>query len=125
METQPPEAENRGNQDAGRMIIIGSSSPGWLARPWTLLLLLWLAAAWPARAERVTVYTNATFAPLVIDGNTGLYPEMVAYLNRLKLDDCDFALETMPRKRLQAELDKGTLDGIVIGMTPSWWDGST
>ncbi|MTW04184.1 transporter substrate-binding domain-containing protein [Duganella ginsengisoli] len=79
-----------------------------------------MGASAPATADRVTVYTNATFAPLFIDQKTGLYPEMVAYLNQLKLDGIDFALETMPRKRLQAQLDNGTLDGIVIGMAPQW-----
>lgn len=74
----------------------------------------------PAQAARVTVYTNATFAPLVIDGKSGLYPDLVAYLNSLNLDGIEFVLESMPRKRLQAELENGSLDGIVIGMTPQW-----
>ncbi|MES2128838.1 MAG: transporter substrate-binding domain-containing protein [Pseudomonadota bacterium] len=87
-------------------------------RRW-LLALFWLACG-AAHAERITVYTNATFAPLVIDAKTGLYPEAVAYLNRLKLDGIEFRLATMPRKRLQVELDAGTLDGIVIGMMPEW-----
>jgi polar amino acid transport system substrate-binding protein len=77
-------------------------------------------AAAPAYAERVAVYTNATVAPLVIDKTTGLYPELVAYLNRLQLDGIEFTLVTLPRKRLQVELDQGTLDGIVIGMVPQW-----
>lgn len=92
-------------------------------RQWGLTCLLLLFAALPAipaMAARVTVYTNATVAPLVIDQKTGLYPELVAYLNQLKLDGLDFHLATMPRKRLQAELENGTLDGIVIGMMPQW-----
>jgi polar amino acid transport system substrate-binding protein len=93
-----------------------------LVRRW-VMVLAWLAlcgTGLPAVAARVTVYTNATVAPLVVDSKSGLYPELVAYLNQLKLDGIDFVLETMPRKRLQAELENGTLDGIVIGMAPQW-----
>lgn len=89
-------------------------------RQWVLACLLLPSVALPAGAARVTVYTNATVAPLVIDQKTGLYPELVAYLNQLQLAGLDFHLVTMPRKRLQAELEKGTLDGIVIGMMPQW-----
>ncbi len=88
-----------------------------------LIALLWLAccmAGPSAHAERVTIYTNATIGPLVIGERSGLYPELVAYLNRLKPGGTEFALVTMPRKRLQVELDSGKLDGIVIGMTPQW-----
>jgi polar amino acid transport system substrate-binding protein len=102
------------------MSAVASISKSVLRLLWALAWLVLSGAVPPAGAARVTVYTNATFAPLVIDGKTGLYPEMVAYLNQLKLDGVDFALETMPRKRLQAELDHGTLDGIVIGMMPQW-----
>lgn len=84
--------------------------------------LLWLAMlpAGPAHAEQVTVYTNATYAPLVIDQKTGLYPELIACLNRLKPGGFEFTLVSIPRKRLQLALDQGTLDGIVIGMIPEW-----
>jgi polar amino acid transport system substrate-binding protein len=73
-----------------------------------------------ASAETVTVFTNATFPPLVVDAKIGLYPETVAYLNQLKLEGFDFVMETLPRKRLQILVENGTLDGIVIGMMPQW-----
>lgn len=86
-------------------------------------MLLWLAIIMgspAARAEHVTVYTNATVGPLVIDGNSGLYPELVTYLNQLKPGGLEFTLVRLPRKRLQLELERGTLDGIVIGLMPQW-----
>lgn len=86
------------------------------------MLLLAATMLQMVRAETVTVYTNASFAPLVIDARTGLYPETVAYLNRLKIEGLDFKLNTMPTKRLRLLLDSGQLDGIVIGMTPEWFD---
>ena len=87
-----------------------------------LLFLLFLALCPPGWAETVNVYTNATFPPLVIDAKLGLYPELVEYLNGQKDTDLEFVLETLPRKRLQALLEGGNLDGIIIGMMPQWFD---
>lgn len=93
-------------------------------RPRLFALMLFLAglAAAAARAEVVTVYTNASFAPLMIDGKRGLYPELVDYLNRRKLGELSFKLAYLPRKRLQVKLEEGSLDGIVIGMMPTWFN---
>jgi polar amino acid transport system substrate-binding protein len=85
--------------------------------------LFWLAicmAGGAAHAERVTVYTNASVAPLVINARAGLFPELVAYLNQLKPGGLEFTLVHVPRRRLQMALDDGKLDGIVIGLTPEW-----
>lgn len=80
--------------------------------------LLLLAAA--ARAQTVNVYTSANFAPLMLDGGQGIYPDLVAHLNRQNSGGPTFVLRYMPRKRLQVKLEEGTLDGIVIGMMPEW-----
>ena len=69
-----------------------------------------------ARAETITVYTSANFAPLVIDGSRGIYYEAIDYLNKQAGDGTQFRLAYLPRKRLQMRLEDGTLDGIVIGM---------
>lgn len=82
------------------------------------LASLMLAAA--ARAETVNVYTSANFAPLVLGGGQGVYPDLVAHLNRQNIGGLQFTLRYMPRKRLQVKLEEGTLDGIVIGMMPQW-----
>jgi polar amino acid transport system substrate-binding protein len=79
---------------------------------------LLLAAS--ARAENVNVYTSANFAPLMLGGGQGIYPDLVAHLNRQKIGSLTFTLRYMPRKRLQVKLEEGTLDGIVIGMMPEW-----
>ena len=75
-----------------------------------------------ARAETITVYTSANFAPLVIDGSRGIYYEAIDYLNKQAGDGTQFRLAYLPRKRLQMRLEDGTLDGIVIGMMPQWFD---
>lgn len=78
--------------------------------------------AHPACAEAVTVYTSANFAPLVLADGRGVYPDLIEYLNRRKLGGLSFTLSYLPRKRLQVKLEDGSLDGIVIGMMPEWFD---
>lgn len=87
-----------------------------------LALLMVCLIAGPGKAEVITVYTSANFAPLVIDNQHGLYPDLINYLNRQKLHNLTFKLSFMPRKRLQVKLEEGSLDGIVVGMMPHWFD---
>jgi len=75
-----------------------------------------------ALGEVVNVYTSAQVAPLVTADGKGVYPDMVAYLNRQKLGALSFRLIYLPRKRLQMKVENGELDGIVIGMMPHWFD---
>lgn len=75
-----------------------------------------------AQGEVIPVYTSAQVAPLVLADGTGVYPDMVAYLNRQKLGGLSFKLVYLPRKRLQLKVESGELDGIVIGMMPHWFD---
>lgn len=86
----------------------------------TGFLLCLLAPA--ARAvDAVTIYTNASFAPLMIDAAHGLYPDLVGYLNRRLHGKVVFRLEHLPRKRMQVLLDEQKLDGAIIGMMPRWF----
>lgn len=75
-----------------------------------------------AHGEVVNVYTSARVAPLVTGDGGGIYPDMVAYLNRKKLGPLSFKLIYLPRKRLQLQVERGELDGIVIGMMPDWFN---
>lgn len=88
----------------------------------TVALLCVSVLCGTCRAEVVTVYTSANIAPLVIAGERGIYPDLIAYLNRLPLDGLTLKLAYLPRKRLQKQLEDGKLDGIVIGMMPQWFD---
>ena len=83
-----------------------------------LLACLWMTAL--ARADTITVYTSANFAPLMLGDGRGVYPDLVAHLNRLELEGYSFRLAYLPRKRLQVKLEEGSLDGVVIGMMPEW-----
>ncbi|MCU6497932.1 transporter substrate-binding domain-containing protein [Rugamonas sp. A1-17] len=75
-----------------------------------------------ARSEVINVYTSARVAPLVVGDGSGIYPDLVAYLNRKKLDQLSFKLVYLPRKRLQLQVERNELDGIVIGMMPHWFN---
>lgn len=88
----------------------------------TLMMLcagLLHGAAW---GEVVNVYTSARAAPLWLDDGSGVYADMVGYLNRKKPGELSFKLVYLPRKRLQLQVESGGLDGIVIGMMPHWFD---
>ncbi len=80
-----------------------------------------LMAGGGASGATITVYTNVNFPPLFVDAEHGLYPELVDYLNRKRVDGFDFKLVFLPRKRMQAMLDAGQLEGIIIGMMPTWF----
>lgn len=85
-----------------------------------LAILCSLLLAAGVRAEVVNVYTSANFAPLMLGDGRGVYPDLVAYLNRKKPGGLTFRLLYMPRKRLQVKLEEGSLDGLVIGLMPEW-----
>ncbi len=84
-------------------------------------LLCALLPAPAAAAQVVTVYTSANVAPLMLGDGRGIYPDLVAHLNRQKTGGLRFQLVYLPRKRLQLKLDEGSIDGIVIGMMPEWF----
>ncbi len=93
------------------------SLPRGLLRSVLLCVLLQGAGA---RAEVVSVYTSANFAPLVLGDGRGIYADLITHLNRQQPGGHTFKLRYLPRKRLQVKLEEGSLDGIVIGMMPEW-----
>lgn len=88
----------------------------------SLAMLCALLQSRSAPAQAITVYTSASFAPLMLADGRGMYPDLIAYLNQRKLGTLRFSLHYMPRKRLQVKLEDGSLDGMVIGMMPEWFD---
>lgn len=74
-----------------------------------------------AHAEVVNVYTSANFAPLMLGDGRGLYPDLIAHMNK-QPGSIQYRLYYLPRKRLQVKLEDGSLDGLVIGMMPEWLD---
>ncbi|MFL6657500.1 MAG: substrate-binding periplasmic protein [Massilia sp.] len=87
------------------------------------LLMLYALLMGAARGEVVNVYTSANFAPLVLGDGRGIYPDLIAYLNRQPGANT-YRLQFIPRKRLQVKLEEGSLDGPVIGLMPAWVNDS-
>lgn len=73
-------------------------------------------------AQTVTVYTSANFAPLMLGDGRGVYPDLIGYLNRHKPGGLTFRLQFVPRKRLQVKVEEGSIEGVVIGMMPQWFN---
>lgn len=86
-----------------------------------------MASPYAAYAEKVRVYTYHKRPPyFIIDTENpniqqqGIYVDFVKYLNA-KQDEFDFELHFLPRIRLEGFLKANNLDGIVIGVNPTWF----
>ena len=78
-------------------------------------------------AERVNIFTYDKRPPYVIEDDNsrniqqqGIYIDFVNYLNAQQ-NDFDFELHFLPRVRLDGLLKSNNLDGIVIGVNPTWF----
>ncbi|MBI3714075.1 MAG: transporter substrate-binding domain-containing protein [Burkholderiales bacterium] len=72
--------------------------------------------------EVVKVYTYHLKLPLVIDevAHTGMYFDVLRYFNQHQ-SDYQYELHYLPRRRLDALVNDGKLDGLVIGVSPLWF----
>lgn len=72
--------------------------------------------------EIVKVYTYHLKLPLVIDeaAHTGVYFDALRYFNQHQ-SEYQYELHYLPRRRLDALVNDGKLDGLVIGVSPLWF----
>ena len=72
--------------------------------------------------EIVKVYTYHLKFPLVINeaAHTGMYFDVLRYFNQHQ-SEYQYELHYLPRRRLDAMLKEGNLDGVVIGVSPLWF----
>lgn len=72
--------------------------------------------------ELIKVYTYHLKAPLVINeaAHTGMYFDVLRYFDQHS-SEYQFELHYLPRRRLDALVKDGNLDGLVIGAAPSWF----
>lgn len=93
-------------------------------KPWSILLLvLWaLGALLPARAEDVVLYAYHLKPPYIVDEaqRKGLYYDLAQELSK-RVRGYTFRTEYLPRLRLERDLEKGTLKGLVVGVNPAWF----
>ncbi|MES2128311.1 MAG: hypothetical protein V4463_13670 [Pseudomonadota bacterium] len=87
-----------------------------------LLLCCLLFAGVRAGAADYTLYAYHLKPPYIIDRDkqVGLYFDMARYLNQ-HLTQHHFTTVYLPRRRLEMELELGRLNGMVIGVNPSWF----
>lgn len=94
-------------------------------RAWRSLLLCclaWCAALPLASAAEVVLYAYHLKPPYLIDRDkhSGIYYDLARYLNA-RIPDHTFKTVYLPRRRLEHELELGRLNGLVIGVNPSWF----
>ena len=88
-------------------------------------LVLFLSALIPVFAQEKTVITAYSYhmkPPLVInkDNKIGLYFDFIQYLNEHSAK-YHFQLVFVPRKRIELMLENSVLEGMVIGVNPTWF----
>lgn len=73
--------------------------------------------------EVIKVYTYHLKPPFVVREATheGLYFDALNYFNK-KSAQYQFELHYLPRRRLDLMVNTGTLDGLVIGVNPLWFN---
>lgn len=88
-----------------------------------LILLLCLCWQNSGAVEMVKVYSYHLKPPLILDQVTGrgLYNDMLSYLNK-ENTAYRFELIYLPRRRLDLLINSGNLDGLVIGVSPVWFN---
>ncbi|MEX6501570.1 substrate-binding periplasmic protein [Pseudomonas zhanjiangensis] len=88
-----------------------------------LLCASCMAQARPPDSQLVTIYAYHLKPPFIVDlqQRQGLYYDFAAYLNS-KGERYHFHTEFLPRNRLEHDLDRQLLEGMVIGVTPAWFD---
>ena len=87
-----------------------------------LLLLIPFLARANNQPELLTAYSYHLKPPYIIhlESQTGLYFDFVDYINQ-KVSKFQFNLAYLPRKRLDAYLEKKQLKGMILGVNPSWF----
>jgi len=87
-----------------------------------IILLSFLSSSSYANKEQVTIYAYHLKPPYIIsvEEKTGLYFDFSRYLNS-KAGPYQFQTRFMPRKRLEIYLNRGELNGILIGVNPVWF----
>ena len=100
-----------------------SSDWGWRAAMLTGAALLSAALSQTSNAsEVIKVYTYHLKLPLVIDeaAHTGMYFDVLRYFNQHQ-SDYHYELHYLPKRRLDALVNDGKLDGLVIGVAAPWF----
>ena len=93
-----------------------------MVRYWLIFLLLCPAVFAAQTKPKVTVYTYHMQPPLIInlEKQSGLYFDFVRKINSLS-DRYFFDLVFVPRKRIEAMLERKAMQGMLLGVNPKWF----
>lgn len=100
-----------------------------MQRPWlrALLLAALSVVATHARAVELVLYTYHDKPPYYLHAEDhvervtgGLYAELASILNA-RQKDLQLQIAYLPRRRLDREIEAGSLNGAVIGVNPLWF----
>lgn len=85
-----------------------------------------LLACSASGADEVKLYAYHLKPPYIIDADkgTGLYFELARRLNQLQTQH-HYKTVYLPRKRLESLLEQETLDGLVLGVNPHWFNDAS
>ena len=86
-------------------------------------LLLFSCCTLASEKTEVLLYTYHLKPPFIVDlkAKSGLYFDLARYLNG-KNKSYRFITAYIPKKRLEYLMDKGDLDGLVVGVNPLWFN---
>jgi polar amino acid transport system substrate-binding protein len=95
---------------------------------WVSLLLFFSLSIKVLAAEKINidVYVYHLKPPFIVSNTNrlGLYFDFSSYLNS-KTNKYHFETVFVPRKRIETMLDSGKLDGILLGVNPTWFKDKT
>lgn len=93
-----------------------------MVKYWLVFLLICPVVFAQQVKPKVTVYAYHMQPPLIIDldSQTGLYFDFVRKLNKLSAN-YEFELEFVPRKRIEAMLERNAMQGVLLGVNPKWF----
>ena len=88
-----------------------------------LLMLVFVSVPRATAEPLVYLYTYHNKPPFIVDlaAQTGLYYDLAEYLSERDPDN-NYRTAYVPRRRLDRMIESGELDGIVIGVSPVWFD---
>jgi polar amino acid transport system substrate-binding protein len=102
-----------------------ATPPRLARRPLLAGALLAPAAVWAQGTREITLYAYHLKPPYLLDpaASEGLYVDFASLLT-LRAPGLRFRVRYLPRRRIDQELAAGRLDGLVLGVHPSWFRDS-
>ncbi|MBE0366095.1 polar amino acid transport system substrate-binding protein [Pseudoalteromonas ulvae UL12] len=88
-----------------------------------IVFIVFSSAANALERQLITLYAYHLKPPFIVDiaNEKGLYYDLATYLN-IKQKKYEFRTVFVPRKRLDRYLSNKKLDGLVIGVSPMWFN---